>query len=114
MRTDLVKVGQIVEFKHGNGVHTGTVKTVGRNGEDEMGSEVVIGDIYPHIYDSPTVTMHGGDLIVQTKPGFRAATNQTQPTRAEVERDRIARTQYVNDPRLTVEQNRERREALVA
>src|ERR1700691_677734 len=64
MRADQVKVGNIVQFRHGNRVHTGTVKTVGRNGEDETGSEVVIGDIYPHIYDQPTVTKHGGDLTI--------------------------------------------------
>lgn len=83
MRADQVKVGNIVQFRHGNGVHTGTVKTVGRNGEDETGSEVVIGDIYPHIYDQPTVTKHGGDLTIAQGRRFPQATNQRPLTRDE-------------------------------
>ena len=105
MRTDLLRIGNVVQFKHGNGVHTGTIKTVGRNGNDEMGSEVVIGDIYPHIYNQPTVTMHGLDLLALDRPGFRQVTNE----RAYSERD--LRTRYVDDPRLSPEQNQQRRDA---
>lgn len=83
MRADQVKVGNIVQFRHGNGVHTGTVKSVGCNGNDEYGSEVVLGDIYPHIYDQPTVTKHGGDLAVEQGRRFPQATNQRSLTRDE-------------------------------
>jgi|GEM_PF-5137358 len=96
MRTNLVRPGQIVQFKHGNGVHTGTVKTVGRNGDDEVGSEVVIGDIYPHLYDQPTVTKHGLDLLSATGPNqFPQVSNQPlrnqDQQRAEGERERLNR-----------------------
>lgn len=83
MRADQVKVGNIVQFRHGNGTHTGTVKSVGCNGNDEYGSEVVVGDIYPHIYDSPTVTKHGGDLILGQGGRFPRVTNQRPLTRDE-------------------------------
>jgi hypothetical protein len=68
MRLDQIQNGLVVQFRQGNGTHTGTVKSIGRNGNDEHGSEVVIGDIYPHIYDQPTVTKHGLDLLVATAP----------------------------------------------
>ena len=96
MRTDLVQIGQIVEFRQGNGVHTGTVKSVGRNGNDEMGSEVVIGDIYPHIYNQPTVTMHGLDLIAAVGRGFPQVTNQRAYSQSE-QRNLDERTRRLGD-----------------
>jgi hypothetical protein len=119
MKLDQIRVGHIVEFRHQNGVHTGTIKSVGRNGNDEYGSEVVVGDIYPHIYDKPTVTMHGGDLILQDGRGFAQVSNQPvlspAQQKANTERARLDQTQrpygaYTDDPALTPEQNRANRE----